>query len=165
MIDAAAVIGAHGAIPATSNVAPAAAAEAWEAATTGDFERAGRAIDVVARFEELPDIARGGSAEGASFSSMKHVLHEWGVIDTTNLTRPLRSFSDEEVTELRARLAELPHGAHRVAIDRARHQAVTDVDRQSGAHAVQLLGQIGFGNVLRALAQHAPGQASHAVLV
>src|SRR5579859_1345624 len=31
LIDAACVIGAHGAIPATSNVAPAACAEAWEA--------------------------------------------------------------------------------------------------------------------------------------
>src|SRR3982074_526188 len=37
LIDAARVLGAHGAIPATSNVAPAAAAETWEAAVRGDL--------------------------------------------------------------------------------------------------------------------------------
>ena len=37
LIDAAAVIGAHGAIPATSNVAPSAAAETWELAISGDY--------------------------------------------------------------------------------------------------------------------------------
>src|SRR6185436_10617601 len=42
LIDAALVIGAHGAIPATSNVAPAAAAETWEAAERGDFSSAVR---------------------------------------------------------------------------------------------------------------------------
>src|SRR5438105_7702559 len=80
LIDAALVIGAHGAIPATSNVAPAAAAEAWEAAVRGDFSLARRAQEVVMGYEDLADVARGGSAEGASFSSMKLILREWGVI-------------------------------------------------------------------------------------
>jgi len=47
LIDAAFVIGAHGAIPATSNVAPAAAAETWEAEVSGDLSMAGRAQEVV----------------------------------------------------------------------------------------------------------------------
>jgi 4-hydroxy-tetrahydrodipicolinate synthase len=116
LIDAAAVIGAHGAIPATSNVAPAAAAEAWEAAERGDFTSAARSQDVVMRFEELADLARAGSTEGASFSSMKLILREWGVIDDARLTRPLRSFADEEIVELRRRLQDLPHGAQRLAV-------------------------------------------------
>jgi 4-hydroxy-tetrahydrodipicolinate synthase len=116
LIDAAAVIGAHGAIPATSNVAPAAAAEAWEAAERGDFASAARSQEVVMRFEEIADLARGGSTEGASFSSMKLILREWGVIDDARLTRPLRSFADEEIVELRRRLQDLPHGAQRLAV-------------------------------------------------
>jgi len=68
------------------------------------------------RFEELADIARGGSAEGASFSAMKLILREWGVIDCPRLTRPLRSFADDEIVELRRRLQDLPHGAQRLAV-------------------------------------------------
>ena len=43
-------------------------------------------------------------------------ISEWGVIETTQLTRPLRELAEAEVLELRRRVAELPHGAHRVAI-------------------------------------------------
>lgn len=117
LIDAAFVIGAHGAIPATSNVAPAAAAEAWEAAVHGDFALAARAQEVVMGYEDLANVAAGGgSAEAASFSSMKLTLREWGVIADGRLTRPLRSLAAAEVVELRRRLQELPHGAQRVAV-------------------------------------------------
>jgi dihydrodipicolinate synthase/N-acetylneuraminate lyase len=116
LIDAGLVIGAHGAIPATSNVAPAAAAEAWEAAVRGDFPLARRAQEVVMGYEDLANIARGGSAEAASFSSMKLILREWGVIAESRLTRPLRSLAEAEVVELRRRMQELPHGAQRLAV-------------------------------------------------
>jgi 4-hydroxy-tetrahydrodipicolinate synthase len=116
LIDAAMVIGAHGAIPATSNVAPAAAAETWEAAVRGDFASAARSQEIVMRFEDMAEIARGGSAEGASFSSMKLILREWEVIDDARLTRPLRSYAEDEVAELRRRLQDLPHGAQRLAV-------------------------------------------------
>jgi 4-hydroxy-tetrahydrodipicolinate synthase len=116
LIDAALVIGAHGAIPATSNVAPAAAAEAWEAAVRGDFALSAQAQEVVMRFEDLAGVARGGSPDAASYSSMKNVLRDWGIIDSTRLTRPLHEFGEDEVTELRRRLQSLPHGSQRVAI-------------------------------------------------
>lgn len=116
LIDAAAVIGAHGAIPATSNVAPAAAAEAWEAAVRGDYALSARAQDVLVRYEDLVDIARGGSTEAASYASMKHTLKAWGIIDDARLSRPLRSFSDDEIVVLRERLQQLPHGSQRLAI-------------------------------------------------
>src|SRR5438270_9303966 len=116
LIDAALVIGAHGAIPATSNVAPAAAAEAWEAAVRGDYALAARAQEVVMRYEDLTDVARGGSPDAGSYSSMKNTLREWGIIANTRLTRPLREFSEDEVTELRRRLQMLPHGSQRAAI-------------------------------------------------
>src|SRR5947209_11258020 len=116
LIDAARVIGAHGAIPATSNVAPAAAAEAWEAAVRGDFTLSARAQEVVMRYEDLAGVARGGSPDAASYSSMKNILCDWGIIDSARLMRPLRDFSEDEVTELRRRLQMLPHGSQRAAI-------------------------------------------------
>jgi 4-hydroxy-tetrahydrodipicolinate synthase len=116
LIDAARVIGAHGAIPATSNVAPAPAAEAWEAAQLGDLATSARAQEVVMGYEDLCDIARGGSQDAASYSSMKNTLREWGIIETTRLTRPLREFGEEEIQTLRARLKALPPGAQRVTV-------------------------------------------------
>src|SRR5207302_5147523 len=116
LIDAALVVGAHGAIPATSNVAPAAAAEAWEAAVRGDFTESARAQEVVMRYEDLAGVARGGSPDAASYSSMKNILRDWGIIDGARLTRPLRDFTEDEVTELRRRLQTLPHGSQRAAI-------------------------------------------------
>ncbi len=116
LVDAAQVIGAHGAIPATSNVAPAAAAEAWEAAVRGDFALAKQAQEVVMRYEDLADVARGGSPDAASYSSMKNILREWGVIAGTRLTRPLREFGPEEIGALYERLKALPHGAQRLAL-------------------------------------------------
>jgi 4-hydroxy-tetrahydrodipicolinate synthase len=116
LIDAAIIIGAHGAIPATSNVAPGAAAEAWEAAARGDFTLSARAQEVVMGYESLAEIAHGGSGDAASYSSMKNTLREWGVIDNSRLTRPLRDFSAEEVEALRQRLHLLPHGSQRLAV-------------------------------------------------
>lgn len=115
LCDAAQLIGAHGAIPATSNVAPAAAAEAWEASVRGDYGLAARAQEVVMKYEDLSEIARGGSPDAAGYSSMKNILREWGVISTARLTRPLREWTDEEIGTLRGRLQALPHGAERIA--------------------------------------------------
>ena len=68
-------------------------------------------VDLVQVLEHV----QGGSAEAAGYSSMKHTLREWGVIENASLTRPLREFSADEVTQLRARLADLPRGSERVA--------------------------------------------------
>ena len=116
LVDAARVIGAHGAIPATSNVAPAAAAEAWEAATRGEFSVAARAQEVVMGYEDLADIARGGSTDAAGYSSMKNVLKEWGVLQSARLTKPLRELTTQEVETLRERVRLLPHGSQRLAV-------------------------------------------------
>jgi 4-hydroxy-tetrahydrodipicolinate synthase len=116
LVDAALVIGAHGAIPATSNVAPAAAAETWEAAVRGDFATAARAQEIVLAYENLADIAHGGSADAAGYSSMKNTLREWGVIECARLTRPLREFTADEVAELRTRVQALPHGSQRMVV-------------------------------------------------
>lgn len=115
LCDAGQIIGAHGAIPATSNVAPAAAAEAWEAATSGDYGLAARAQEIVMKYEDLSEIAKGGSPDAAGYSAMKNTLREWGIIANARLTRPLREWSAEEVATLRERLQPLPHGSQRIA--------------------------------------------------
>jgi 4-hydroxy-tetrahydrodipicolinate synthase len=115
LVDAARVIGAHGAIPATSNVAPAAAAEAWDAAVRGDYALAARAQEVVMQYEDLSEIARGGSPDAAGYSAMKNTLREWGIIANARLSRPLREWTDVEVETLRERLMKLPHGSQRIA--------------------------------------------------
>src|SRR5579864_5932097 len=115
LCDAAQIIGAHGAIPATSNVAPAAAAEAWEAAVNGDYALAARAQEVVMKYEDLSEIAKGGSPDAAGYSAMKNTLREWGIIANARLTRPLREWSAEEIEVLRERLRPLPHGSTRIA--------------------------------------------------
>ncbi len=110
LIDAGAAIGAHGAIPAVANIAPAACAATYEAARTGDFAAAARAQEVVLRYEALSEVARGGCADAARFTAMKHVLHTWGVIENATLTRPLRPLAADEVAELERRLERLPVG-------------------------------------------------------
>lgn len=116
LVDAGRVIGAHGAIPATSNVAPAAAAEAWEAAMRGDYGLAAKAQEVVMQYEDLAEIARGGSPDAAGYSAMKNTLREWGIIANARLTRPLREWTDPEIEALRERLQKLPHGSQRIAV-------------------------------------------------
>ena len=116
LIDAGFVIGAHGAIPATSNVAPAASAEAWEAAARGDLRTAARAVEIVGQYEDVAEVARGGSPDAASYAAMKAILKDWGVIAEARLSRPLRNLTDDELATLRQRLQSIPHGAQRVAV-------------------------------------------------
>ena len=49
---------------------------------------------------------------------MKNVLHEWGVIESPQLTRPLRMFSEAEIVELRRRLSDLPRPKAQLATAR-----------------------------------------------
>lgn len=107
LIDAGVAIGAHGAIPSVSNVAPRACADAYEAAARGDFAAAARAQEVVIQYEDLQQVARGGSANAAVIGTMKALLHQWGVIEQPTMTRPLRPLSADEAGELRRRAEAL----------------------------------------------------------
>ncbi len=108
LIDAGIQVGAVGAVPAVSNVAPAACVAVYEAANRGDFAAAAAAQELVIRFENLKRVARAGSDSAASLAAMKHVLRLWGVLDHATVTRPLRPLAEAEVDELRRRLAMLP---------------------------------------------------------
>ena len=115
LIDAGVAIGAHGAIPAVSNVAPGLCVQAYEKAAAGDFAAAARAQEQVLDYENLSGVAKGGSANAASLASMKSALKEWGVIAGDRLTLPLRSLPEGEVEDLRKRLPSLPPSPTRAA--------------------------------------------------
>ena len=108
LIDAGVAIGAVGAIPANSNVAPSFCVQAYDAAIRGDRVAATEAQKVAIAYEALDRVAKGGSPNSATISSMKHVLKLWGVIDSTTITRPMRGLKEDEIQELQRRLEALP---------------------------------------------------------
>jgi 4-hydroxy-tetrahydrodipicolinate synthase len=108
LIDVGVLAGAHGAIPANSNVVPRACVLAYESAVAGDWAAARSAQALATRYDNLAEIARGGSANAATLSSLKHVLRSWGIIDDPTVARPSRSLSPDEVAELHRRLQALP---------------------------------------------------------
>jgi len=108
LIDLGVVAGAHGAIPANSNVVPRACVMAYESAVAGDWPGARSAQALATRYDDLAEVAHGGSANAATLSSLKYVLHSWGVIDDPTVARPSRPLTADEVAELKRRLQALP---------------------------------------------------------
>ena len=108
LIDVGVVAGAHGAIPANANVVPRACVMAYECAVAGDWAGARAAQALATRYDDLAEVARGGSANAATLSSLKHVLRAWGIIDDPTVARPSRSLTSDEVAELNRRLQPLP---------------------------------------------------------
>jgi 4-hydroxy-tetrahydrodipicolinate synthase len=108
LIDLGIVAGAHGAIPANSNVVPQACVMAYESAVAGDWAGARSAQALATRYDDLAEVARGGSANAATLSSLKQVLRSWGIIDDPTVARPSRSLTPDEVAELNRRLQSLP---------------------------------------------------------
>ena len=81
---------------------------AYESAMAGDWTGARSAQALATRYDDLAEVARGGSANAATLSSLKHVLRSWGIIDDPTVARPSRSLTAEEVAELDRRLQSLP---------------------------------------------------------
>jgi len=108
LIDAGIVVGAHGAVPANSNVVPRACAMAYDCAVAGDWAGARSAQALATRYDDLAEVARGGSANAATLGSLKHVLHSWGIISQPIVARPSRPLTRDEVAELNRRLQSLP---------------------------------------------------------
>jgi 4-hydroxy-tetrahydrodipicolinate synthase len=108
LIDAGILAGAHGAIPSNSNIAPRACSMAYESAVNGDWARARAAQALATRYDDLSEVAGGGSSNAATLSTTKNVLKVWGVIANATVCRPSRSLTTEEITELHRRLQSLP---------------------------------------------------------
>jgi 4-hydroxy-tetrahydrodipicolinate synthase len=108
LIDVGVVAGAHGAIPANSNVVPRACVMAYDGAVAGDWAIARNAQALATRYDDLAMVAGAGSANAATLSSLKQILAAWGIIDNPTVARPSRSLTEDEVGELRRRLQALP---------------------------------------------------------
>lgn len=115
LIDAAIVIGAHGAIPAVSNVAARDCVATYEAARQGDYVKSAHHQERVMLVEELGSVARGGSPDAASYASMKTLLAHWRIIDHATLARPLRNLAEAERDDLLRRIDALGEGFQPVA--------------------------------------------------
>lgn len=108
LIDVGVAAGADGAIPANSNVVPSVCVEAYTTAAEGQLRQAESAQDLATAYEQLSSVARGGSANAATISTFKNILHLWGIIDDPAVASPLRPLAPEEIAELTARLQSLP---------------------------------------------------------
>jgi 4-hydroxy-tetrahydrodipicolinate synthase len=102
LIDAALLVGAHGAIPGIANVVPRACVEAYEASRRGDWAAAGEAQARAAEALRLSRIPK-GSLQAANIGGMKAALKAMGIISHSSMAAPLHSPTPEE----EARVAEL----------------------------------------------------------
>ncbi len=108
LIDAGMVVGAHGAVPSVSNIAPRLVVDMYEAAARGDFARAGELQDIIIRYDNLSTAVVGGSLNASSIGMLKAVLVARGIIANGRTTLPLRPFRSEEIAAIGERLADLP---------------------------------------------------------
>lgn len=108
LVDAAVLVGGQGSIPGIANVAARECVESHEAAERGDWAAAARAQERVLAYDALAMVARGGSANAASFSAMKTFLQKRGIIAHNTVAAPLRPLTAEEATQLEVVMRDLP---------------------------------------------------------
>jgi 4-hydroxy-tetrahydrodipicolinate synthase len=99
LIDAAVLVGGHGAVPGIANVVPQPCVQAFEAAARGDFAAAAEAQERVHEAIRLAQIAK-GSMHSASMGGMKAALKAMGVIAHATVAPPLRTPTDEEQAQI-----------------------------------------------------------------
>lgn len=100
LIDLGVHVGAHGVVPAVANVAPAECVAAWERASAGDGAGAVAAQLQATRYARLAAHAAGGSANAGLLSVMKTVLRHRGVLDTAEVSAPLRPLTASETRQV-----------------------------------------------------------------
>ena len=96
LIDLGVHVGAHGAVPAVANVAPAECVAAWERSSAGDGAGALAAQLQATRYAELAAHASDGSSNAGLLSVMKTILRHRGVLDTADVSAPLRPLTASE---------------------------------------------------------------------
>ncbi|HEX2284755.1 MAG TPA: dihydrodipicolinate synthase family protein [Mycobacterium sp.] len=111
LIDVSVHVGAHGAVPAVANVAPAECVAAYQLSLAGDGAAALAAQLQALRYEQLAGSAAGGSANAGLLSVMKTVLRHRGVLDTADLTAPLRPLTMAEARRVIDEADQLAHQA------------------------------------------------------
>jgi 4-hydroxy-tetrahydrodipicolinate synthase len=110
LIDAGTLIGAAGAIPSMSNVAPGACVATYEASRAGDWEAASKHQQHVMAVERIGRVAQGGCLNAGLFSAMKTILMKNGIIAHNGVTAPLRPLTAAEIEKLDTIASELELG-------------------------------------------------------
>lgn len=97
LVDAGLVVGAHGAIPSISNVAPAVASTIYESGMRGDWATAARAQEQLgALAQRLP-----------ALPMMKGALKVLGVLESARMTLPFRTVTTADEERIKAILDEV----------------------------------------------------------
>lgn len=105
LVDAATLIGAHGAIPGIGNVAAKACVEAYTAGARGDWAAAREAQERVMAMGALGKAIK-GAGTAVSVGAQKAALKAMGVIAHATMSAPLKSPTEEE----EMRVAEMIDG-------------------------------------------------------
>lgn len=100
-------LGGCGVIPGISNLVPELFVKAWQAGEKGDKVSATKYHSLLARAARLPSIAKGGSANSAIIGGQKVALKMMGVISSDYVTRPFRSYTEDERKQVAALIKEL----------------------------------------------------------
>ena len=106
LIDAALLVGAHGAIPGIGNVVPRACVEIYDAAMRGDWAAATAAqarVNDALRITRIPK----GSAHSAGMGGLKAALKAMGLIADAHVAPPLRTPSEDEQAQIASVVREL----------------------------------------------------------
>ena len=106
LVDAATLIGAHGAIMGISNVAARACVEAYTAGSKGDWPAAREAQERVMGMSALGRAVK-GAGTAVSLGAQKAALKAMGVIAHSTLSAPLKSPTEEEEVKVAELVDEL----------------------------------------------------------
>ena len=100
-------VGVHGVIPGIANLVPEVCARGWEAGEAGDTETVRDCNGKLLTAQKVGAVAKGGSANAASFGGMKAALKQMGVIDHDIMSRPFRQLTEEEKSQIPPILEDL----------------------------------------------------------
>ena len=100
-------VGVHGVIPGIANLVPEVCARGWEAGEAGDTETVRDCNGKLLTAQKVGAVAKGGSANAASFGGMKAALKQMGVIDHDIMSRPFRQLTEEEKSQIPPILEEI----------------------------------------------------------
>ena len=100
-------VGVHGVIPGIANLVPEVCARGWEAGEAGDTDTVRDCNGKLLTAQKVGAVAKGGSANAASFGGMKAALKQMGVIDHDIMSRPFRQLTEEEKSQIPPILEDL----------------------------------------------------------
>lgn len=100
-------VGTDGVIPGIANLVPEICSRGWQAGENQDVETIRECNAALLAATKIAQIAQGGSANAASFGSMKASLKIMGILKHDTLTKPFRAFTSAEKDQLPAILKEL----------------------------------------------------------